>query len=94
MPNPNHRAAVMAMVTLYVQEGLRRSLLELARLKDDAGLPWLAEFQNELVRDAKCSGVDGIPIEDEVAIMREALGMLDFIFDGIRREFAQEPKHE
>ena len=91
---PTNNEAAMLLLTLYVREGLRRSLLELVQLKGDEGLTWLTEFQNELVRDSKCSGVNGVPIEDEALIMTNALKLLDSFFDGVRREITQKPKRE
>jgi hypothetical protein len=88
----NTRGPGMTMAALFLQEGLRRALIELVRSKGDTGLAWLTDFQNELVRDAKsASGVDGLPIEDEAEIMSIALNYLDFVFDGIRREITEEP---
>jgi hypothetical protein len=90
---PTNNEAALILSSLFITEGLKRSLLELVRLKGDDGLAWLTEFQGELVRDSKCSGVDGVPIEDEATIMRNALQMLDFVFDGIRREIGQKPEN-
>ena len=88
---PNNRGPGMTMAALFLQEGLRRALIELVRLKGDAGLAWLTDFQNELVREAKStSGVDGLPIEDEGAVMNIAINYLEFVFDGIRREITEE----
>jgi hypothetical protein len=88
---PHNRGPGMTMAALYLQEGLRRALIELVRSKGDAGLAWLTDFQNELVRDAKCtSGVDGLPIEDEAEIMKIAINYLEFVFDGIRREITEQ----
>jgi hypothetical protein len=49
----NTRGPGMTMAALFLQEGLRRALIELVRSKGDTGLAWLTDFQNELVRDAK-----------------------------------------
>jgi hypothetical protein len=89
---PTRNEAILMMASLYLKEGLRRTLLELVQAKGDEGLNWLRNFEDELVRDAKCSGVDGVPIEDEAAIMRGALEFLGFIFDGVRREIADKTK--
>jgi TRAP-type C4-dicarboxylate transport system substrate-binding protein len=89
---PTRNEAVLMMTSLYLTEGLRRTLLELVQAKGDEGLNWLRDFEDELVRDAKGSGVDGVPIEDEAAIMRGAIEFLGFIFDDIRREIADKTK--
>ena len=91
---PTNGEAAVILSSLFLTEGLRRSLLELVRLKGDDGLAWLAKFQNDLVRDSKCSGADGVPIQDEAMIMGTALQMLGFVFDGIRREIGQKPKDD
>jgi hypothetical protein len=67
-------------------------VLDLVRSKGDGGLAWLAQFQADLVMDSKCSGVVGVPIENGAVIMRNALQMLDFFFDGIRGELVQKSK--
>ena len=89
----DNRGPGFAMAAMYLQEGLRRALIELVQLKGDAGLAWLTDFREELLRDAKnVTGVDGVPIEDEAAIMRFAVNFLEFALDGIRREIDQKPK--
>ena len=90
---PTHDDAAMILASLFLKEGMRRSLLEVVQSKGDDGLAWLTEFHKQLVRDLKCSAVSGVPLEDEALIMRNALKVLDFVFDGIRREIVQKPKY-
>ena len=94
-PAATRRERAMGLWVLALQSALRETLLMLADTKGDQALPWLSEFEDQLIRDAKGTVTEGIPVDDETGLVDSAIDMLKFVFDGVRRDIASNPpKHQ
>jgi hypothetical protein len=77
---------------LYIlRQTLERSLALLAEAR---GLDWLSEFESELVQDIKNTDIGGVPMTSETVMVERAIQFLNSIFDGARRQIAEESEND
>jgi hypothetical protein len=94
-PAATPRELSMGICLIVLQGALRESLIMLAESKGDEALSWLSEFEDQLIRDAKGTVTEGISVNHEVALIDDAINILKFVFDGVRRRIAANPpNHE
>ncbi len=55
---------------------------------------WLSEFESELVRDIKNTDIGGVPMTSETVMVERAIQFLNSIFDGARRQIAEESEND
>jgi hypothetical protein len=91
IPAATPRELAMGMSLLVLQEALRQTLIMLAETKGDQALPWLSEFEDQLIRDAKGTVTEGISIDHEAPLIDGTIDYLKFVFDGVRRNIADNP---
>jgi hypothetical protein len=79
---------IMTACFLVAQGSLIRCLVQLGKTHDD---DWLAEFEDQLVRDAISMVAKGAPADSDLLI-KNVVEMLHFIFDSARRQIAKGAK--
>lgn len=85
------RQQIIGVCFLVAQDALTRCLVQLGKTKGD---DWLSEFENELVRGAKGIVTEGIPMNNEIILVENAIQMLNLIFDRARRQIAEESEND
>jgi hypothetical protein len=72
---------------------LRRTLKEVYYLKGKDGSTWLNIFETQLVSEAKNLFPEGqISMDDDLKAVEGVIGMLRFVFSGVRTQIANESK--
>lgn len=71
---------------------LRTTLETLAEVHGSKGGPWLDELEKRLIRDAKGTIGEGIPIQDEAAGIGLGIDVLQAILDVVRENLAAKGK--
>ena len=79
--------ATLAAIVFALREGLIRTATTLAAHHDNQPGQWLDDLESDCVHAIKISTTDA-PIEDEASIMKDAITVLEFVFEEIRRDLA------
>ena len=83
-------AVLHAFLSLSMREGLRVTLLELAKFYGNCPGPWLDRIEKEVI-----DGLKGIDIKTEANALTGALAVIEQFFDDIRSELRDAtPKQE
>ena len=88
-------AVLHAFLSLSMREGLRVTLLELAKFYGNSPGPWLDRIEKEVIDGLKASSAEGIDIKTEANALTGALAVIEQFFDDIRSELRDAtPKQE